>query len=151
MKLAEALIERAELQKQNAKLLNRIQLNAKVQEGDEPAENPEELIAAYDSNMQRFLELVQRINKTNSSAQFGDEMTISDAIALRDYLGAKHKAYRGMYEAAMITVSRYSQNEIKFVRTIDTKVLQKQIDEIAKEYRQIDTKLQGLNWTIDLE
>ena len=34
MKLAEALIERAELQKKNAQLLQRIEGNALVQEGD---------------------------------------------------------------------------------------------------------------------
>ena len=35
MKLAEALIERAELQKENAKLLERIKDNTMVQDGDD--------------------------------------------------------------------------------------------------------------------
>ena len=150
MKLAEALIERAELQKENAKLLARIKDNTMVQDGDLPAEEPEELIAQYERNMARFLWLVQKINGTNSKTAFGDGMNIADAIALRDCLGAKHRAYQNMYASATISVSRYSQNEIKFVRCIDPKGLQKQIDKLAKEYREIDTKLQGLNWTVEL-
>lgn len=48
MKLAEALIERAELQKINAQFLYRIESNTKVQEGDKPAEDPMELMAEYE-------------------------------------------------------------------------------------------------------
>ena len=150
MKLAEALIERAELHKENAKLLERIKDNAMVQEGDAPAEVPDELIAQYERNMERFLVLVRRINETNSKTTFSDGATIADAIAMRDCLGAKHRAYQNIYSATTINVDRYSQNEIKFVRCIDPKKIQKQIDSLAKEYRELDTKLQGINWTVDL-
>jgi len=150
MKLAEALIERAELQKENVMLLGRIKDNTMVQEGDSPAEEPNELIAQYEKNMERFLWLVQKINETNSKTTFGDGMNIADAIALRDCLGAKHRAYKNMYESTTINIHRYSQNEIKFVRCLEPKVVQKQIDKLAKEYRELDTKLQGLNWTVDL-
>ena len=111
---------------------------------------PEELIAQYERNMERFLVLVRKINETNSKTDFGDGMSIADAIAMRDCLGAKHRAYQNMYGATTISVNRYSQNEIKFVRCIDPKELQKQIDKLAKEYRELDTKLQGINWTVDL-
>lgn len=149
MKLAEALIERAELQKENAKLLARIKDNSMVQEGDAPAELPEELIAQYERNMERFLMLVRKINETNSKTDFNDGMNIADAIAIRDCVGAKHRAYQDMYSATKIS-NRYSTNEIKFVRCIDPKEIQKQIDKLAKEYRELDTKLQGINWTVDL-
>ncbi|MCL2527782.1 MAG: DIP1984 family protein [Defluviitaleaceae bacterium] len=147
MKLAEALIERAELQKENVQLLNRISGNTMVQEGDSPAEDPVELIAKYEENMARFLELVQKINVTNSKTPFNDSMSIADAIAHKDNLGAKHRAYTNIYAAATININRYSNNEIKFVRCLDIKEVQKQVDKLAKEYREIDTKLQGLNWT----
>ena len=150
MKLAEALIERAEIQKKNGQLINRIKDNAKVQEGDLPSEKPEELVAEYEKNMARFLELVQRINDTNCKTPFDEKRSIADAIALRDCLGAKIRAYREFYDSATIKMSRYSQNEIKMVRCIDAKEMQSQIDKLSKEYREIDTKLQGINWTIDL-
>jgi len=150
MKLAEALIERAELQRENAKLLERIKDNSMIQEGDAPAEVPEELIAQYERNMERFLVLVRKINETNSKTGFDNGLSITDAIAMRDCLGAKHRAYQNMYAATTISVNRYSQNEIKFVRCVEPKILQKQIDKLAKEYRELDTKLQGINWTVDL-
>jgi hypothetical protein len=150
MKLAEALIESAEIQKKNAQLVSRIRDNAKVQEGDAPAEKPEDLLAEYENNMQRFLELVQRINKANSETPFAENMNISDAIALRDCLGAKIRTYREIYEAATIRPDRFSRSEVKFIRNVDAKELQANINELSKEYREVDTKLQGLNWTVEL-
>ncbi len=44
MKLAEALILRADCQKRIAQLKSRLLTNAKVQEGDAPAETPQDLI-----------------------------------------------------------------------------------------------------------
>ena len=150
MKLAEALIERAELQKINGQIIGRIKNNIKVQQGDQPAESPDELIKLYEANMQRFQWLVERICHTNSKTAFDGNMTVTDAIARRDCLGAKIRAYREFYEAATIKQERYNQNEIKFVRCIDAKKLQDTIDALCKEYREIDTKLQGLNWLTDL-
>ena len=150
MKLAEALIERAELQKENVQLLKRIKDNAMVQDGDSPAEEPKELIAKYEQNMERLLWLIQKINETNSKTSFGNGMNIADAIALRDCLGAKHRAYKMMYGYTTIEVDRYSRSEIKFVRCLEPKEVQKQIDKMAKEYRALDTNLQGINWTVDL-
>ena len=43
MKLAEALQERADLNRKIEQLNNRLSNNALVQEGEEPAENPEKL------------------------------------------------------------------------------------------------------------
>ena len=127
MKLAEALIERAELQKKNAQLYQRIERNALVQEGDAPAEEPAELMAEYEGNMERLLLLIRRINATNSVAP-----------------------YRGIYEAAAIRQDRYSQKEVKFVRCVDVKAVQDTINRLSKEYRETDTKLQAINWTTDL-
>ena len=44
MKLAEALSIRKDLQKRIFQIEKRLEDNVKVQEGDEPAENPEELM-----------------------------------------------------------------------------------------------------------
>lgn len=44
MKLAEALLRRADMQKKLASLKSRIAENVKVQDGDTPSENPNELL-----------------------------------------------------------------------------------------------------------
>ena len=151
MRLAEALIERAEIQKLNAQLISRIESNAKVQEGDEPSENPQNLLDEYKANMERLLYLVQKINLTNSANSFDEKQTMSDAIARRDSIKSQIKALRRITDEMQITQNRYSSTEIRFVRCLDVKVIQVQIDNLSKQYRQIDTHLQELNWTTDLK
>jgi hypothetical protein len=62
MKLAEALILRADCQKRIAQLKSRLLTNAKVQEGDVPAETPQELIVDLERASSELLDLIKRIN-----------------------------------------------------------------------------------------
>ena len=48
MKIAEALIERADIQKRIEQLRDRLSSNALVQEGEEPAEDPTSLLTELD-------------------------------------------------------------------------------------------------------
>lgn len=48
MKIAEALIERADIQKRIEQLRDRLSNNALVQEGEEPAEDPTSLLSELD-------------------------------------------------------------------------------------------------------
>ena len=84
MKLAEALIARADYQKRNEQLKKRISLNLKIQEGELPAEDPNAMLAELDSNMKEMTTLIQRINKTNCSVQFDETRTLADALVERD-------------------------------------------------------------------
>jgi len=67
MKLAEALILRADLQKRIEHLRQRLIRNAMVQEGEAPIEDPKSLLAEFDQSALRLRELIQRINRTNST------------------------------------------------------------------------------------
>jgi len=53
-------------------------------------------------------------------------------------------------DAATETISRYSRSEIKTVATVNVSALRKQLDEIARQRRELDTRVQEANWTIDL-
>ncbi|MGF7003433.1 archaellum component FlaC [Lachnospiraceae bacterium PFB1-21] len=149
MKLAEALIERADIQKLIGQVKSRMNDNAKVQEGDEPAESMEKLLATYEDLMISLEEIIIRINKTNNITQFGN-IALSDALAKRDCLKARIKAYQALYQAATVSYERYGRSEVKFVRYVDIGKLQGKIDSLSKQYREFDTKIQGLNWTVDL-
>lgn len=149
MKLAEALIERADLQRKIAQIEARMRQNVKVQEGDKPTEYVDELLPQYESLADRLECLIANINRTNSSTPFND-ITLAHAITKRDCLKSKIHAYRELCEAALITQDRYSNKEIRFVRCVDVVKLQKRIDDMSKAYRELDTKMQGLNWTTDL-
>lgn len=149
LKLAEALLERAVTQRDSGGLLGRIEDNAVMQEGDQPAEDPYALIELYEQKKDRLLWLVQRINATNAATKFSDAETIADAIARRDSLAERIRGYRRMYAAAQ-PFSRSSANEIRMVRCLEPAEIQKKIDALSKEFRELDSKLQSLNWTTDL-
>lgn len=150
MKLAEALILRADAQKRLEQLKQRLYRNAKVQEGDEPGENPAELLAEFERVTEEFKALVRRINRTNAATVFEADITLSDALAERDNLKLKHQVYRDMAVSATVTQDRYTKSEIKFKSTVDIPALQKQADETARTGRELDTRIQQANWVTDL-
>lgn len=151
MKLAEALILRADYQKRIEQLKQRLVRNAKVQEGDDPAENPTELLAEYERISQQLVAIIQQINKTNTNAILEGALTIANAIAMRDGLRQKHGLYTDLAQAATITQERYSKSEVKFQSTVNVAEMQKQADDLAKQYRELDTKLQAANWSTELQ
>lgn len=150
MKLAEALILRADCQKRIAQLQSRLMNNAKVQEGDAPAEAPQDLIAEIERANAELLQLIQRINKTNSATAFDNERTISDVLAERDCIALKRGAYANLAQEAVITHGRFTRSEIKYVTTIDVAETQKRADELAKNHRDLDARIQELNWQTEL-
>lgn len=150
MKLAEALILRADYQKRIEQIKQRLTRNAKIQEGDEPAETPANLIKELERISKELLRLIQRINATNSAVKLEKGLTISDAIAVRDVLRLKHTIYRDLAEAATVTHDRYTKSEVKYRSTVNVSEIQKQADELAKEHREIDAKIQEANWREDL-
>ena len=149
MKLATALSERADLQRRISELSVRLNNNAKVQEGEEPAENPQSLLKELDECLIRLEELVARINKTNNTTKSGD-MTLTDLIARRDCLKERIKIMREFLNASSEKVTRYSKTEIKVFSTVPVAELQKQVDACSKQLRETDELIQGLNWTTDL-
>lgn len=150
MKLAEALILRADCQKRIEQLRQRLLRNAKVQEGDKPAEEPTELIQELERVSTELTHLIKCINKTNSAIELESGVTLSDALAIRDTLKLRHGVYRELAQAAIITQDRYSKSEVKFKSTVNVAEIQKQADQLAKEHRELDSKIQGANWLTEL-
>ncbi|HEV2134809.1 MAG TPA: DIP1984 family protein [Terracidiphilus sp.] len=150
MKLAEALAERSDSQNRVEEIKKRLVRSARVQEGEQPAEDTTELLAESERVFARMQELVSAINRTNSKTVFDGERTISDAIAERDIV-AKHRDFlAGVAEAASTRQDRYSKSEVRFVATVPVGKLQAEVDQLAKRYRELDTRLQELNWKTEL-
>ncbi len=150
MKLAEALAERSDCQVRIEELKKRLIRNARVQEGEAPAEDSGELLAELDRIFARTQELVSAINRTNAGTAFDQVQTISDAIAARDLTAKKRDTLTALAEAASTRQDRYSKSEVKFMATVAIGDVQKQVDQLARRYRQLDTRLQELNWKTDL-
>lgn len=84
---------RADLQKKVAQLKERIKESAKVQEGDEPCDNLEELYKELDEAVVQLEDLIYRINITNVQiVQDGDSLT--RLIANRNVLSMRVKALK---------------------------------------------------------
>ncbi len=149
MKLASALSERADIQRRLSELSERLANNAKVQEGDVPAEDPKELLAETDGLIDRLETLICRINMTNSRVE-SDGVSMTMMIARRDCLKKRIAMLRGFLDCASSKVERYSRAEIAVHSTVDVKELQKQVDGLSRELRELDEKIQELNWTTEL-
>ena len=86
MKLAEALILRADLQKRLEQLKARLRNNVLVQEGDDPSEDPDFLLKELSTMENDLADIIVKINRTNSSTDFSDRMTLAEALVRRDAL-----------------------------------------------------------------
>lgn len=146
MKLAQALIERADLQRRLAQLSNRMQQNAKYQEGETPSENPNDLLAEYRQVAEQLEYLVVAINLRNSQITLPNGVNMTAALAQRDRLKAEHATLIQLANSAMPEQSRYSHSEIKMLAAVNVKDIRQQADQIAKRCRELDMLIQESNW-----
>ena len=149
MRLAEALNLRADINKRISQLGERLKMNAKVQEGDTPAEAPEVLLDELDRLTGELEELMGRINLTNSKT-VSDGITLTEMIAKKDALTLKSGIIRKFLAEASLKVERYSNKEIKIFSTVNVAELRTQSDKLSEELRLLNVKLQELNWTTEL-
>ena len=145
MKLAEALQERADLNRRIEELRRRLGNVILIQEGEEPAEDPAELLAELDTAVSRLEYLMAAINLTNCRTK-ADGMTLTMLIAKKDAMMLKLSAYRDMVYTAGQSTNRARGTEIKVKSILKASDLQKAVDQMAKEVRELDNLLQETNW-----
>lgn len=150
MKLANALSQRSEIQTRIQQLESRLNNNALVQEGEEPAEDPMELLRELKADYTRLEELISAINRTNNSTKLEDGTSLSDLLARRDCLKGKLGVLRGFLNNASALVRRHSASEIKIRSTVNVRELQKQVDGLSRELRELEETIQEKNWTTEL-
>ena len=150
MKLAEALSIRKDLQKRIQQLGQRIQNNVKVQEGDEPLEQPMELMKELDACLKQLEDLIWRINATNMQTKSTDGTTLTQLMARKDVLTMRANNLRSIFETASAGQDRYSRSEIKTVTVVDVKAIGKKVDKYSAQLRQLDMEIQSLNFQTEL-
>ena len=150
MKLAEALSVRKDLQNKIDQLEDRLKSIVKIQEGDEPDEAAEDLLSELQNAAVQLEDVIYRVNRTNLHAVM-DGVPITKLIARKDVLTKEIGILRNVLKVASAQESRYSRNEIKYVRTIDTAELRKKVDRLSAELRRVDLRIQKANWMFELE
>ncbi len=150
MKLAEALVQRADIKKRLTEIQTRLAQNARVQDGETPHENPETILRELAEALSAYRTLIQRINRTNAATQLSDGRTITDAIAERDVLLIEQRTLDALIKAASQVDFRYSRTEIKLVATVNVAEQRRALDAVAKTLRELDLAIQRINWEVDV-
>ena len=149
MRLAEALQERADLNRKIAQLSARLKNNALVQEGERPGEDPAELLEELNGCIQRLETLITQINRTNCETKLGCE-TLTAMLARKDVLLLRLQAYRELADTASQNARRATHSEIKLLSTVNVRELQQEADRMSKTLRELDNALQSANWQTEL-
>lgn len=150
MRLASALSERAILQEKILDLRNRMGINAVVQEGEKPAEDPWALLKVLDSILEQYEGILASINLTNSKTVTKDGVTLTELLSRREALEKRIDALDRMATAATENTHRYARNEIKWLSSVSIPELRKIKDEAEKQLRILNEQIQEINWTTNL-
>ncbi len=147
MKLAEGLLLRADLMKKIEHLQNRIRPVLIVSDDKLPQEDPIKLLALIRKAVKDLEEVVIRVNKTNNETYVGEGVLLMEALAKRDSLKMLSEKLRNIRQAAQINHSSYT----KLTATVDIKALQVEMDQTGRAFREIDSKIQEINWLTELK
>lgn len=154
MKLAEALALRADATRRIEQLRTRIVANARFQEGEEPAEDAQALLTEAGAVLNELEDLIRRINRTNAATRIGPEDTITDALARRDVLRTRHSVVTAAADAAVgrsqAGMGRQLRSELKMLAALPVAQLRAQADDLARQIRELDVRIQQSNWEFDL-
>jgi hypothetical protein len=150
MKLAEALVLRADVQRRVEQLRDRLRQSVLIQEGDLPSEDPQALLTALGDILKELGDLITQINVTNLQTIMADGTTLTAALARRDVLVLEQSVLQSVADTASNRIDRYSRSEIRRVATVDVAAMRRNIDDLARQRRELDTTIQATNWTTDL-
>jgi hypothetical protein len=151
MKLAEALLLRADIQKKLGSLQARAQKYAVVQEGERPAEDPGDLLRQVQAVSEELRRLVFAVNKANLGHAIRTGETLTEALARRDVMALRHRILQSVVEACGKPPDRYGVKEIRWVAAVDVADLQRQVDDLAKQIRELNAAIQEAGWQVELE
>lgn len=150
MKLAEALLLRGDMQKKIASLRERIVRNGLTQEGSTPLEDPNVLLSEASIMIEELEKLVTSINIANLAHHLPDGRSLTAAIAHRDSLIQHHALLQAAIGGTQKEPDRYSVREIKWISALDVVELQARSDDLSRQLRELNGKIQETNWKIEL-
>ena len=150
MKLAEALLIRADQKKKILSLRERIAQNALAQEGDAPREDVATRITECCAVVAEQQALVLKIDAANAAARLPDGRPLTAVLAERDTLMQQHGILKNAVEATHKEADRYSMREIKWVPQIDVAATQKQMEDYSRKIRELNVLVQETNWRVEL-
>ena len=76
--------------------------------------------------------------------------SLTRLIARRDVLSKRVAIMWNLVNQIGSNDIRFGKNEIRTIRTVDIRELHKELDKYSKQLRELDLKIQELNWTVEL-
>lgn len=154
MKLAEALLEKKNVNARIQEMSTRFSAAAIHEEGEQPEEVAAELLLSLEGAFARWEELTVTINRTNNTIKVGD-VTMMEALAQRDVLKAEASHYRSIAEGLKNrnrNRGMYGETTAKMVLAdgIEVQYFIKKADALSQELRLLDVAIQAANWANDL-
>lgn len=149
MKIAEALVRRADVQKRMDQIKNLLLVNSRHQEGDDPPIRMNDTLQEWGALQEELLTLTVQINLANARVKIG-EQTLMEVIAARDSFRRGAEILRELAKKAMTKLDRYSSKEIREVSPWNVQELLQRADEAGAIFRKMDVIIQQTNWNTDL-
>jgi hypothetical protein len=167
MLLAEALAAKKDALKEVEDLRERLAAAAVRYEDQEASEDPADLVAKLDDALDRVESLTVRINRTNNATRLGfdgRDLSIMEAVALRDRLVMEARIRRGVVDAIDVGLEvrpsrqpqyyaapeRRSKDDIRKIVAVDYKAARSAADDVSERVRRLDIALQQQNWSVEL-
>lgn len=149
MKIAEALALRASVQKNLGWIKDQFKNNARVTAGRRPVEEPDELLQRMDIEARHLERLLTRINRTNLAVRDSQGVTLTELLARRDALRARQSIVVEAYQQGS-SGDGYLRNDAETVPALDMRALRERVGEVNTAVREINLRIQQLNWQADL-
>lgn len=165
MLLAEALAARKDALTQVRNLGDRLTAAVlRYEDQSDPPERPHDVVRELEESLDRLESLTVRINRTNNATRLtfdGRDLTVMEAIALRERLTLEAKARRAAVEALERATGskvgrgnwlggRRTRDDVREIPTVELGTERKAADDLSEAVRRLDLVLQQRNWTTEL-
>jgi hypothetical protein len=150
MKLAEALMIRGQYKSDIENLRKRAIEAAKIRDGETIIEDANDMISSAEKINTKLENLIIKINRTNEATVMDDGARLSDALVKRDFFIKKNHIIKSVIESARERSRGWYDSEKTSRITVDVAMLERRSEYIVREYRELDARIQALNWATDL-
>lgn len=155
MKLAEALMIRAELKKEIDILLDKIIESAVLHDDEEKLEDPNEYLLKLNNHLNELFLTEKKILKTNFESSFDEKRTIYEALLEKQHLARILHRYERLIDSVKKKLKPfYYYEDIKKYEKpeclIDIKKLIFEKEQFENSYKKLNQQIQKRNWEIDV-
>jgi hypothetical protein len=95
-------------------------------------------------------QLVFSINRANLQHKIATGEWITEALAKRDSLALRHRVLQSVLDVCAKPPERYGVKEIRWITTVNVAALQGEVDDLAKEIRELNAAIQQVGWHVEL-